>query len=466
MLDIFEKPKWMQTSLARQLFASLSCYLCVMTASFSFNWLSPYTIKLTSGESPVLTPTILATLISVIEIGEAVTCIPVAIFSDRFGRKISLLWIGPLTASLWILSLFTKNTVVLYIIRLLQGVVMAAIETVVPVYLAEISGAERRGALGGYYSVFWNLGVLGVYINSEYLSFDMYTLVSIVVPILFFTTFIFMPESPYFYLMTNQLDDAKLSLQWLRHGEDIKEEYEQIEEAVREDMKNAGSWKDLVATKKDRRSLLIVLVVCLSRYLIGTAVFVIFAEDIFAKAGQHMFTANQQAIGLAVLFTIGSAVASFFSDTVGRRKLLIYSLIGTAISNIIIIVYFCILELTSLQVTPYVWVMYIGIVGFCIFTSIGLGQLMPTIKAEFFPSHTRSKGGAITNLACSLAVFVQISMFPVISMYVGMYFNFVIFSIVAVIGCIFVIIFLPESAGKTLHEVVQSVDTKRSLSLH
>uniref|UniRef100_A0A224XKC8 Putative transporter major facilitator superfamily protein n=1 Tax=Panstrongylus lignarius TaxID=156445 RepID=A0A224XKC8_9HEMI len=200
----------------------------------------------------------------------------------------------------------------------------------------------------------------------------MYTLTLILLPILFCISFTFMPESPYYYFMKNKPDKARSSLIWLRYGEDIEVEYKQIEVAVQEDMKNVGNWKDLIATKKDRRALFIVQIVCLTRCLVGISAFLVFAEDVFAEAGQHMFTPNQQSICLALLFTLTSSVSSFFSDTVGRRKLLIYSLIGTVISNIIIALYLCLLELTSLPVRSYVWIMYAGLLAFCIFTNIGL----------------------------------------------------------------------------------------------
>ncbi|XP_073979406.1 facilitated trehalose transporter Tret1-like [Rhodnius prolixus] len=445
------------TSLVRQVLASLSCYLCVMTGSFCFYWLSPYTIKLTSGENPIFATETLVKLISITEIGEAIGCIPTALFSDRFGRRTSLLLIGPLTAILWIISLFTKNMVVLYIIRILQGVVVAAVETIGPVYLAEISGAKIRGALCGYYTVFWNFGIMCAFMVSDYLPFDLYTGALIAVPTLFCITFFFMPESPYYYFIRNQSVNGKKSLKWLRHGEDIEVECKEIEEAVREDMKNDGSWKDLIATKKDRRALLIVLIVSLSRYMVGVGTFLAYAEDVFHKAGSDIFTPNQQSIFLALIFVVAGAVASFFSDTVGRRKLLIYSLICTVISIIIIAVYFGLLELTSIQVTPYIWVMYVGILGYCSATTVGLGQLMPTVKAEFFPSHTRSKGGAVTNLIASFAVFLQLFLFPMITTYIGMYFNFVLFAAFALIGFFLALIYIPESAGKTLSEVNQTV---------
>ncbi|XP_073979412.1 facilitated trehalose transporter Tret1-like [Rhodnius prolixus] len=448
---------WLQTSRARQICATISCYISAIFASICFSWLSPYSLKLTSGENKLFTKSQMAFLISVMEFGSIAACIPAGIMADRYGRKRVLLYCGILAAAVWLITTFTKHIVVLYIARLIQGGCLASVEIVAPVYIAEISGANRRGTLGGYYAVFWYFGTLVAFIISDFLSFEIYTLSLISFPLLFFITLTFIPETPYYYLMKNKAVDAKESLQWLRYGEDIEEEYKEMEKAVREDMKNAGSWKDLVATKKDRRALFIALIACLARYLVGMGTVSAFAEDIFAEAGQFWFTANQQSICLALVFTLSTSVASHFSDTVGRRKLLIYSLIGTAISNATVAVYFGLLQLTSLKVIPYVWIMYVGIFGFCFFTSIGLGQLVPTIKAEFFPSHTRSKGGAFLNLMAATAVFAQMYTFPIITAEIGMYFNFLLFGIVAVIGCIFVTIYIPESAGKTLTEVNQTV---------
>ncbi|XP_073979408.1 facilitated trehalose transporter Tret1-like [Rhodnius prolixus] len=438
---------------ASEWIATFSCYIAAIFTPICVYWISPYSFYLNFEDYPKLAPHELVAMISGTDIGSGLFCIPVGILAQRYGRKKVMLLSGVLGVAVWLITIFTDHIVALYIARLLQGVCIAIVNIISPVYVAEISKAKRRGTLCGFYTVFWNLGILYAFISAQYLPFKTYLLCFIALPIIFSFTFILMPESPYYYFMKNNPEKAKESLQWLRHYKDVEE----IEEDVQKDSRDVGSWKELIATKKNRRALLIVLIVCFSRYLVGTTAIIAYSDTILTKAGQNIFTMNEQLIGIVLLFTICSAVASFFSDIVGRRKLLIHSLIGTAISNAMIALFFVLLELTSLQITSFGWIIYFCIYGNCIFTTIGLGQLMPTVSAEFFPSHTRILGGIITNLLAILFSYIQLYTFPIIAAEIGIYFNFIIFGAMATIGYIFVTIYVPESAGKTLAEINQVV---------
>ncbi|KAK9508014.1 hypothetical protein O3M35_007765 [Rhynocoris fuscipes] len=433
-------------------------YLSVMTTTMCYYWISPF-YSLFTKDTQTMTVNQFALLTAVTSIAETACCIPIATLADRFGRKNTLMLVGPISALLWIIAIFTKDLAFLFISRIVQGFLLGIIEVVASVYIAEISSPQWRGTLGGYYSVFNNIGLIYIYLNGGYFNIDNYLLSLIVIPILFTVTFIMMPESPYYYFMRNNRDKAIESLTWFRNNDsNIKNEALEIENAVREDMKHKANWKDLIATKSDRRALFIVLIVTVSRYMIGVGTFMAYGNSIFGKANQKYLTPNQLSIVACLLFAITAFLASFFSDIIGRRILLLASLYGSLFSNIALAIYFYILEKTVLTTDTYNWILYVGTIGFCIFTNIGLTQLMPTIKAEYFPSHTRSIGSAFATILSGIVVFLQMYTFPLIDEYFGMYLNFVSFAIFALLGLIFVMIYLTESAGKTLAEI--NVDIK------
>lgn len=455
--------RWHHSGSTHQLFATISCYLSVLIVGTCFVWMSPYATSFTSPDSEIqMSHSLFAWLTSTVGIGEVISSLPSGILADRMGRKTVLLSVGPMCAITWLMAAFTRNIIVLFIVRLVQGIAQGLVFTVVPIYIAEISSPKRRGTLGGYFTVFWNLGLLYAYCTAYFLSYEHYILSLTFLPLLYFVTYLFMPESPYYYFMAKNKSKAIASLAWLRHGEDIEEECKKIEEAVEEDMSNWGNWEDLVANKSDRRILLIVVIICISRYLTGMDAFVAYAKDTFTRGTQGLISPDQLSVVMGVIFAVTAFLSSSFSDSVGRRKLLLFSLCGTAISDLIIAVYYFLDEKTSISMKSDVWIMYIGVVALCIMSNVGLVQLMHTIKAEFFPSHTRGRGSAVTSLTAALCTFLQLRLYTTITDMYGVYLNFVIFAIFAIISAMFVLNYVTEPAGKTLAEIHEEIKTVTS----
>ncbi|KAK9508013.1 hypothetical protein O3M35_007764 [Rhynocoris fuscipes] len=451
--------KWTRKPLFRQIFASISCYIVVMISSTCYYWMAPYATSITSNKHDIkLTLSEFAWLTSIIEVGAIIGCLPSAYIADRWGRKTLILSSGPVYILMWILTgLCSENIIVLYIIRILQGIGLAIADSVSSVYVAEISSPNRRGKLVGYFTVFWNLGMLYIYTLGNYLNFIQYIICLTALPIFFCSVYILMPESPYYYFMVGNKAKAKSSLAWLRYGLDIEDEYKDIENAVIADMKNTAKWKELISTKCNRRALFIVQMVCISRYMIGLITFAAYAEEALSKVDNNLFTPRDLSVIMALIFAITAFISTFFSDSIGRRKMLLFSLIGCVISNTLVAIYYYILEKTTINIKPYAWVLYLGLVCFCIFSNAGLVQLMPTIKAEYFPTHIRSKGSAVTSLMAAFCIFIQLRMYTAINESIGIYMNFLIFALFAFVAIILVKVYLTESAGKTFAQINEEI---------
>ncbi|XP_073979410.1 uncharacterized protein isoform X2 [Rhodnius prolixus] len=141
--DIFFK--WTRNPLFRQVLTSLSCYLSIMIAATCYYWMAPYSIWLIKGNHELqMTTSEFAWLTSIIEVGAIIGCIPSAYIADRWGRKSLILSSGPIYLAIWLLTAFTKNIIVFYIARILQGFLLAIADCVCSVYVAETSHPKRR----------------------------------------------------------------------------------------------------------------------------------------------------------------------------------------------------------------------------------------------------------------------------------------------------------------------------------
>ncbi|KAK9508018.1 hypothetical protein O3M35_007769 [Rhynocoris fuscipes] len=403
----------------------------MMATCSSFIWLEPIDLWLISPKSEIkVTPDDFSWLSSCVEVTSFITGLPSGFLADRFGRKILLLSTGPFCFLPWLLAFFTRDLASLYIVRILQGIAEGVCFAVGPTYLAEISSPDIRGTLGGHMVVLMYLGFL----------------------------FIFMPESPYYYLMKNKREEAHRSLKWLRGGDDVTTELDDIEESVVNDMKRKGNWKDLFATKSDRRAFLIVQIVNIAAYMTGVPTVSMYASQTFATTPLHWITADQMTILMGVILCVSSLLASFVTDTVGKRILLIISSVGITVSNIAICIYYFLAEKTNVQVEQMPWILFVGILGLCLMTNVGVGQLVHIIQGEFFPSHTRSIGGGVTTAIATVAIFVSVKLYQPLSDLSGVYLNFLSYAVISFIATILMLLYVNESTGKTLAQINQDID--------
>lgn len=143
-------------------------------------------------------------------------------------------------------------------LRFLAGMADGVAFTVVPMYIGEIADANVRGMLGSSCSVMWIVGFLIINIIGSYLSISRTAIVSSIIPVIAFFTFMWMPESPYHLLMRDREDDAKKSLRKFRKRDNVDDEIERMKSNLQSKTNNTGRFFDLFLVKSNRKAVLIV----------------------------------------------------------------------------------------------------------------------------------------------------------------------------------------------------------------
>lgn len=86
------------------------------------------------------------------------------------------------------------------------------------------------------------------------------------VPIIFFITFIFMPESPYYLIRINNKDGARKNLKRLSKNSDptkvIEDRLQEIEKIVMHDLQNPSTPKELFTNRENHKPLFIIAGTC------------------------------------------------------------------------------------------------------------------------------------------------------------------------------------------------------------
>ena len=375
---------------------------------------------------------------------------------DRLGRKHTLLTFALPQIISWILILTARNVIVLYIARLIGGIGYGAGYVVEVMYAGEIAEKNIRGLLLFCGKISYNIGSLTVVVSGAFFSYHTMNFILLLIPLMFISTFIFMPESPYFYLKCNREEDAIQSLIKLRGTNDsriINMEINRIKEAIIVDRRPPICCNKLFENRCYRKALIISLILKLSIVFSGFHTITAYTQEIFSYSG---FSLDSQYAAIvlesAVLFLIIPTAP--LVDYLGRRILTFWSgMVCSFILGLIGLFFFFKYYLQIADLTSISWVPLVALVIFKVSCSSGLGNVSAVIASEIFPVEIKSSALSLTHVTKEILVFiVKLGFGRSVTMF-GFYSVFWIFSLLSFILPLIGFAIMPETKGHSLEEI-------------
>ena len=219
---------------------------------------------------------------SVITIGCAISCLPIGILMQKFGRKWTMISLVVPFLVGWSLVIWAQNFLMLMIGRFFLGLAGGAFCVSAPQYSSEVAEKEIRGIVGTFFQVLINGGILFVYVIGAYLSVFWTSVVSGIVPIVFGLIFFFMPESPV-YLVTEKRDnDAVKTYQWLRgSGYDPSQEIDDLKSELQANETNQISFGQVLSRRATKNALFIGFSMMFFQQVSGINVVIFYSTNIF-----------------------------------------------------------------------------------------------------------------------------------------------------------------------------------------
>lgn len=221
-----------------------------------------------------------------------------------------------------------------------------------------------------------------------------------------------MPESPYYYLKFERSERAERSLRALRSG-DIRLELKNIEINVQEDMKNRGSWGDLLTEATNRKALWISLGIFTIQQLCGSAAVVAYAQEIFAKTGGDL-ESYQESIILGCVQVATCLLTVILVDRVGRKPLLLLSALGVGLMNGSLGTYFFFADSNKESVQNITWLPLVAILIYIVSYAIGLSTVPYVILGEMFPTNVKLYASCVAHIYTGISMFMVQKLFQVI----------------------------------------------------
>lgn len=250
------------------------------------------------------------------------------------------------------------------------------------------------------------------------------------------------------------MEDFEASLQVLRGFDaDITVEVNEIKRSVASSTRRTAIRFSQLKQKRYKLPLMIGIGLLVLQQLSGINGILFYASNIFKAAG--LTNGNLATCGLGAIQVVATGVTTWLLDRAGRRILLIISTIGMTLSLLLVSVAFFLEGAFSEESHSY-YVLSIlslvGLVAYVIAFSLGVGAIPWIIMSEILPVNIKSLAGSVATLANWLTSFV-------ITMTANLLLNwstggtFTIYTVVSALTVLFVIIWVPETKGRTLEEI-------------
>nr|ADP37168.1 putative ERD6-like transporter [Vitis vinifera] len=393
---------------------------------------------------------------SILTIGAMIGAITSGQIADFIGRKGAMGMSSMICIAGWFTVYLSFGSFSLYSGRFLLGYGIGVLSYVVPVFIAEITPKNLRGALATANQLFIVTGLFIAYVIGAIVTWRILALTGIVPCMVLLVGLFFIPESPRWLAKVGNEKEFKLSLQKLRGADaDISEEVAEIQEyIVTHELLPKVTIMDLLG-KQNIRSVVVGVGLMVFQQFGGINGIVFYAGQIFVSAGELLdclrFFLFELCFQNKIMLTIRSLI-----DRLGRRPLLIVSAYGMLLG--------CLLTGTSFLLkahqlaTNLVPILAVtGILVYIGFYSVGLGAIPWVIMSEIFPLHIKGTAGSLVTLVnwCgSWAVSYTFNFLMNWSSH-GTFFGY---AFVCAAAVVFIVMLVPETKGRTLEEIQASMN--------
>jgi MFS family permease len=184
--------------------------------------------------------------------------------------------------------------------------------------------------------------------------------------------------------------------------------------------------------------------------LVGINAVMYYSTTIFTLAFDADFS-KYMAIVTTVVNFVMTVVAVILIDRMGRRPLLLIANAGACIFSVLLIIGY-VYSISALLVVS----VFLYVASF----AIGIGPIPWLLTSELTPVYASSAVGAIATGVNWAMNFLIGQIFPVIFAKIAGY-SFAIFAAVAAIAFAFTMIFLPETKGRSLEDIVKGFEKHR-----
>lgn len=374
--------------------------------------------------------------------------------ANRLGRKTTLLWIGVLYFVSAIGSAIAPDPNLLMIARFIGGVGIGISTVAGPLYISEMAPPKHRGRLTGLYQFNLVFAILIAFVSNALLSGIgenawRWMLGVEAIPALLYTVLCFtIPESPR-WLILNKKDYAAGKAVLRQVNTEMSEaELDALVQEIADSGTHSVS-KHRFFSKQLKKPIMLVFLLSAFNQLSGINAILYFAPRIFEMGGLGEKSALLQSIGIGVTNVIFTFIGLYLIDKAGRRILLLLGSVGYITSLALCAWSFATQSFTYM---PYFIFAFIGAHG------IGQGAVIWVYISEIFPAKHRAHGTSFGVSVHWVFAAVITLIFPIMVGKFETQYIFGFFSFMMVLQLLWVIFIVPETKGRSLEHMEETLE--------
>ncbi|KAF8038974.1 hypothetical protein BT93_B1502 [Corymbia citriodora subsp. variegata] len=337
--------------------------------------------------------------------------------------------------------------------RALTGFGVGVTSYVIPVYIAEITPKNVRGAFASFNQAIQACGFSLTYFVGTIVSWRILAVMGGIPAVIQIFSLYFIPESPRWLVKVGRKQEFEAALQRLRgKSADISQEAADITVYTEAFERQSGSRFLDVFQKRFARSLIIGLGLMLLQQFGGASAISYYASSIFESAD---FSSSIGTRSVAIVVIPAFAITIILTDKAGRRPLLLVSSAGMFLSCLMLGLSFYMQDLHNCKgVTPIL--VFLAMLAYFISLSVGMAGLPWVLMSEIFPVNVRGRAGSIVTFAHWSCSWIMSYTFNFMFEW-NAYGTFFILAGICGLAILFTANLVPETKGQALEEVQASL---------
>jgi SP family xylose:H+ symportor-like MFS transporter len=381
-------------------------------------------------------------------LGCIIGCLIAGRVTDRYGRKPGLMLSAFIFAVSSIAIAVSPDLTFFVVMRFIAGIGVGMASMVCPMYIAEISPAKVRGRNVAINQLTIVIGILVTNLVNYFLKdlgpdawrwmFGLGTVPSLI----FLGGVVLLPESPRWLLKAGKADRAKAVL-------------EKIGSAGFVEVTTAAINKSLIGVQKQKFSsildksvkpaVILGITLAVFQQFCGINVVFNYTSTIFESAGANLDRQLFETVAIGIVNLVFTILAMWLVDKIGRRPLMLVGSLGLSILYIVLA--FMLQNNYSASLISIFVLLAIGMYA------ISLAPVTWVLISEIFPNKIRGAASSVAIVSLWGAYFILVFTFPILAEKLGTYGPFYLYSVICLLGFLFMRKKVKETKGQTLEEL-------------
>jgi SP family xylose:H+ symportor-like MFS transporter len=390
------------------------------------------------------------------------------VFSDKLGRKKTLVLAGLLFLVSSVGTALPRDFVIFVVFRILAGVGVGIASMASPMYIAEITPARIRGRMVSVNQFAIVTGMLIIYFVNYFISLQgdeawnvstgwRWMFASGVLPsALFLALLTLVPESPRWLVERGKREKAESTLIKVGGSAFASAEFESIEQALAQE---PASLSQLFEPGL-RRVLVIGIALAILQQVTGINVFLYYGPEIFKQLGSGVDVALLQTVIVGAVNLSFTVFAIWTVDRIGRKPLMIVGAAGMGLSLVAI-------GLAAQYQAISLWVLLFMLSYIACF-ALSVGPVTWVLLSEIFPTKIRGRAMSIATFCLWSANFVVSQTFPMMDENAWLLsrfnhgFPFYVYAAFCLVLVLTIWRAVPETKSRSLEEIEKSWGVRTS----